>query len=844
MLVPQCIRLARLALISLLFFASTGFSQTPNCYSLDIDGDGRATLDTDGMIVFRYLNGFAGDNLVRGLVVRGPRNATQITSYVENVRARYLDIDLDGSTSLFSDATVVMLYLAGYRGNDLVSRVVLAGTRKDGAAVTAYLDDIANPARCGLATPIPTPTARPTATPTPTPVATITPTPTATPKPTVTATPTPKPTVTPTPVATATPIPPAANTITAWANEGGDKVTQDDLRLTNKGQAAVTNSVWNGSTVNLFGARNEVVNFNVIIEAPARDLQSLQVSFNKLTGPNGATISSASASGDALFDYRGRNIELFYVKYLQVRGLSRLGYETYDERHVPARLRRPNVGPQGSGTWNNRPDHDKFYPDIAVPMEAVSTFNVAKGTNQSVWVDIYVPSNAPAGDYTGTLRITERGAPAKDLPVKLSVKNFALPDTPSSKTMLFVSDGNINTRYVGNQWPSTSADQAKAQLVLNRHFQMAHRHKISLINNNDGWGSINDRPSADWVNRLNGNLFTSQQGYDGPGVGVGNNVYSIGTYAFANIEAGTNAWGDAAGMRSHADNWVKWFDLNSPQTEYFLYLFDEPSSPTQMALANGWAQTLNANPGVGRKLMSLTTIRANYAQSGMPDLDIPMSDRGLGITQQWENIAASYRNKSDKRFYMYNGYRPMSGSFMTDDDGVALRELAWGQYKKSVQRWFYWESTYYNNYQSGSGETNVFRQAQTFGKNDPSDRLAPLMGQTGWNYGNGDGVLFYPGTDRVYRDDSYNLSGPIASLRLKFWRRGMQDVDYLTMAAGVAPDKVAAIMNRIVPKVLWEYGVSDVNDPTWIYTDVSWSPNPDVWEQARSELATIIENGR
>lgn len=813
-------------------------AEAASCYSLDIDGDGKVSLDTDGMLVFRYLNGFSGDNLIRGLVLRGTRasSAPSITAYVENVRSRHLDIDLDGATSPFSDATVVMLYLAGHRGNDLVSRVALAGTRKDGASVTSYLNDIANPGRCGGSTPTPTP--KPTAAPTPKPTATPTPKPTAAPTPKPTATPTPKPTTTP------TPPPPAANTIKAWVNEGGDKVAQEDLRLSTKGASAVVNSVWNGSTVNLFGARNETVNFNVIIEAPERDLQSLQVTFDTLTGPGGARIGATAAAGDKLFDYRGRNIELFYVRYLQIRGLSRLGYETYDERHIPVRLRRPHSGHQGSGGWTSRPDHDKYYPDIAVPLEAVQTFNVKRGTNQSIWVDIYIPAAAAAGTYSGTLRITERGAPAKDLPVKLTVRNFALPNTPNSKTMLFIGDGDVNARYLGVQWPSSSTDQSKAQLIMNRHFQMAHRHRISLINNNDGWGSAGDRPTADWVNRLNGALFTPQQGYDGPGTGVGNNVYAISPYSFAIRNAdGTwrNAWGDSAALRSHADNWVRWFDANSPQTEYFLYLFDEPANPADAAIANGWARTLNIHTGVGKRLMSLTTIPANYAQRDMPELDIPVSPKGLGVTQQWESLAASYRGKSDKRFWMYNGQRPMSGSFMTDDDGVALRELAWGQYKKNIQRWFYWESTYYNNYQAGGGQTNVFRQAQTFGS---YSQRHPELGETGWNYSNGDGVLFYPGTERVYKEDSYGLNGPIASLRLKFWRRGIQDVDYLTMAARVAPAKVTAIVNRVLPKALWEYNVNDANDPTWVLTDVSWSPNPDVWEQARSELAAIIENGR
>jgi hypothetical protein len=63
------------------------------------------------------------------------------------------------------------------------------------------------------------------------------------------------------------------------------------------------------------------------------------------------------------------------------------------------------------------------------------------------------------------------------------------------------------------------------------------------------------------------------------------------------------------------------------------------------------------------------------------------------------------------------------------------------------------------------------------------------------------------------------------------------------MAAKVKPKLVAKIVERIVPRVLWEYGVTDKKDPTWVRTDISWSNDPDVSEAARAELADIIESG-
>ena len=155
-----------------------------------------------------------------------------------------------------------------------------------------------------------------------------------------------------------------------WANDGGDKVTRDELRATTDA-AGVINTVWDGGKIKVFGARNEVVSFNLIIEAPSAAAHDVTVAFNRLSGPNGAVIASRTVSGNGVFEWTDRPIELFYIRYLEIKGLSILSYNAlYDERHVPNRFRRPWTGEgDGSGAWENRPDHNKEYPEIAVPLE-------------------------------------------------------------------------------------------------------------------------------------------------------------------------------------------------------------------------------------------------------------------------------------------------------------------------------------------------------------------------------------------------------------------------------------------------------------------------------------------
>lgn len=44
----------------------------------------------------------------------------------------------------------------------------------------------------------------------------------------------------------------------------------------------------------------------------------------------------------------------------------------------------------------------------------------------------------------------------------------------------------------------------------------------------------------------------------------------------------------------------------------------------------------------------------------------------------------------------------------------------------------------------------------------------------------------------------------------------------------------------MLPTVLWEYGIDNPDDPTYVHTDISWSTDPDDWEAARRELAGLI----
>jgi hypothetical protein len=641
-----------------------------------------------------------------------------------------------------------------------------------------------------------------------------------------------------------------STSITAvWANEGGDKVTQDEVRATGHA-SAVVNSVWDGRCIRTFGAKNEVVSFNVVLEAATSKAAKVSVTLGDLTGPGGTIIRSAPRTMDKLFDWTTTEAELFYVRYLQIKGLSQQAYgtlATWQEATFPKRAQCPGMTqatpdskPTGSGcAWTQRPVANKFYPDIAVPLELVPTFDIAASSNQSIWADVYIPKAAPPGIYGAMLTVSENGAVTHKVPVSLRVRNFALPDAPSARTMLFTSYGDIAPRYVGATYPSPGTPQDMlVQTAIKNERLMAHRHRISLIG--DDTNQSGTQPGSDYVSVLDGSFFSAKSGYGGPGAGTGQDVYSIGTYG------GITEGSTQSQFTSAFNGWEAWFESNSPNTERFVYLCDEidctQRTPTLATQLQWWA----AITGVGSKLHTMATqplLDAPMALSD-PTSSWPFSDGVSGAGTSTGGTTAADQAAAEavvgaeptRRLFAYNGQRPGAGSCATEDDGVALREQPWGQYKKKVDRWFWWEATYYDDNQQGLGKVDLFDSADTFGV-ATSD---PTYGTNGG--ANGNGLFMYPGTDTMFPASSYGIAGPIASLRLKHWRRGLQDVDYLTLAAAIDSSAVGALVNKVVPSVLWEQQCHDpVSDCSYTYAPISWSDNPDDWEAARAALAHIID---
>jgi hypothetical protein len=170
------------------------------------------------------------------------------------------------------------------------------------------------------------------------------------------------------------------------------------------------NVVWDGatSTIHLAGARNEFVAFQLCVEATCGELRNVRIEA----------------------DVPGARVEVFKNWYVR------------------------------DGDW---------FAEVALPIRGACSIpdplnNVAGQRNQSLLVDVWIPHDAPPGKCSGRVRISADGVTPFELPIALTVWPFTLPDTLSFDVDL-------------NAYGPPGKGDAATELAFHR---LAHAHRATL----------------------------------------------------------------------------------------------------------------------------------------------------------------------------------------------------------------------------------------------------------------------------------------------------------------------------------------------------------------------------
>jgi hypothetical protein len=558
--------------------------------------------------------------------------------------------------------------------------------------------------------------------------------------------------------------------------------------------------------LSLHGGRNEVVAAQLILTATAGDVENVDVEIGDLRGPG---VIAADP-----------NIALYLQAYQYVEHGNWEGFSTV------------------------LPDH-KWYPDVLVPFRdpystahravgAPFPIRTANGPNQGVWIDVYIPRTATPGTYEAPVLVKVGGKVNSRASLVLKVHGFTLSDE-------FHVDGF--GQLFGHAYRYHNASYAKAGVdrwweVAKRYHQMAHQHRFVAT---DTWGQ---GPNAsNWSDydktygtELDGSLFTAREGYVGPGENTGLPFWE------APIRHGFNGFVPIfteEQLRQYTQEAREYWEHVSlrgwQKRRFFAYIIDEAGADARdVENLRKLQAALDAGAGPG-KINLIWTSHTNPALLAKdPQTDL------RGIIRWWapngegcDPRFLSDRVKLGETVWFYHHGHPCNGVHAVNASGVELR--TWGTicWRYMLSGSFWWGLDY-------SDEHN------------PMTKPIYRPRETRW----GNGVMFYSGA-RLPDIGFPAIDGPLSSLRMKAYRRGLQDYEYCWLLAQKGKRDIADnAMRKLIPMALTE--ALDADNPVSGKASVAadrltgdwpedrvylppWKTDVDAWYGVHEELASALD---
>jgi hypothetical protein len=537
-----------------------------------------------------------------------------------------------------------------------------------------------------------------------------------------------------------------------WAIGDGDAVERDSR------ERPTTSLLWDGTRVRLFAARNEIVAFQLNVRAGRNGIRELRARMPHLTRDGAADRIAYQPPADDPSDFRGRPIQIFSVGYQKIERPSRADW-----------IYNPGGRDAPEDPLGEKPV--QLVPENARPGRGGFPLSVSAGRNQALWFEVYTGRDRAAGLYRGQIELSADGQRAV-VPVELELLGFTLPDEGSVAAMVYYESEQPQL-YQGRDLDAV-------------YHRFAHRQRIELVHAYDP-----PRVRAA-LGRFTGADFAPDR-YEGPGESQGNQIVPASFYGPG------QGWDDRAAAWARADAWMTFLAEQLPRAITFLYMPDEPP-PEQFPYIRTLAGHIDGNPGPGRRLPTLVTRPFTAELAGAidiwcstaPDFDLDRAEKERAAGREW---------------WLYNGGRPAGPALVIEAPPSDARVLGWAAFKAGVRVYFFWHAVHWrHNHQKRVGERNqnVWGNPVTFDARNASGA---------GDFANGEGVLLYPGTDRLHPDQDRGIQGPISTLRMANLRRGLQDHLYLTLARKAGHGQLVTESLAAVVPVLFSQARGKVQFP-------------------------------
>jgi len=566
---------------------------------------------------------------------------------------------------------------------------------------------------------------------------------------------------------------PPAGVAAVWAVNDGEKIGRDDLSNPNK----AGNSAWTGEWIHLFGARNEVIAFQLIVESGEQGIDSLRVKLPVLRHVSAPAAIRYAPPGADPADSVGRPIQVFAENYMHIPSPGTAGW-----------IYRAGTPAAPSDIVGWKPV--QLVPENARPGRGGFPLQVPPRRNQAFWIEIYAGKHLPAGRYLGEV-VVEAAGVRFPVPVMLDLFSFALPDDNSLQAMFYYEPSQPGL-YQGHN-------------LDERYHRFAHRHRVELVR------GYSEQQAQAARGRFDGSDFRPSRGYAGPGEGVGNRILPNTFYG-----PGT-AFDDRAGAWRVSDRWMSFLDGFLPNAITFVYMPDEPR-PSEYERIRKIAANIHSNPGPGKRLPVFVS------KCYTPELDGSI-DIWCSPPQHYDIARAVAERAKGHGYWIYNGGRPQAGAIVIESPATDPRSIPWACCKHGIGVYFYWHTVHWkhNHQKPGDKIQNIWANPITYDNRDASGK---------GSFAYGDGVLIYPGTEVLHPDEDRGIDGPIGTIQLANFRRGLQDHLYLTLARSLGLENVVEeALNDVVPRVFSDAGLS-----------VGFAEYGNVYEVARYKLGVAIES--
>ncbi|GMW00380.1 MAG: hypothetical protein AMXMBFR84_15170 [Candidatus Hydrogenedentota bacterium] len=370
-------------------------------------------------------------------------------------------------------------------------------------------------------------------------------------------------------------------------------------------------------------------------------------------------------------------------------------------------------------------------------------FNVWEDHHENIWIDIAVPKNAKSGEYKGSISITAENAKPVDVPVTLIVWGFSLPEGPTHENHF----GGFER--VAAYW-GLNTDEEAYYAIEDQFIAMAADHRI----NPPIPRRLMPTPGDDGVIAVDADLEARLTQFM--------DRFHVTNFEIHRAPYTGNSEEDQVKRKNYYTSWHEFLARKGWVDRSYIYMFDEPNTLEDYDKVRELAaQIEEAEPRLRRLIVEQTYTHDPAWGTLNEAIDIwcPLlgfiDEDSIRAVQAEGDTVWSYTALTQRAHSYHPHYEEVKEDdppyWQIDFSPLVYRIAPWINRRYNITGFLYWSSVYW-----GSPDRNPWH--------DPGFRVR-------WN---GEGFLFYPGKE-------IGIDGPIASIRLKNFRDGMEDYEYLTI---------------------------------------------------------------